>query len=482
MEKVLSYSRQWVTQNTGWYCGPASTQTVILGKTGKLVPEDELARDLRTTVNGTDYIGFFPAVLNRRIGGGWRHQDIPGADASPAEVETLWDRLRSSIDSGFGVIANFVVPPSNYPRAVAPSTQSPAYGGGTVYHYVACMGYGEDSNGRRVWIADSGFSPYGYWMSLRQFASCIAGKGYAYATARVSAPKPAPARKVEAPSGGTIFGVDVSEHQDGMSLKKAASEGVQFAIVRTTDGTYKDRCYQSHIADAEQAGLVTAAYHYLRNPSEGTTVAQQVQASLDVMGDKKRPVWIDVETSAGLHVNDIRACKREFEKRGVRVIGCYSYVPYWEGRISPSEPDSHEFGAFWVAAYGTNPSGAPKAIYPGDSHRQWSYPLGNQKPVLWQFGSKAQVAGYNVDINAFKGSKEQLRALFYGGVVKNEGDDMTDFDQINRRFKSRVPGSNVQMRPLDALLNVDAHAFITKLTAERMEKKMDAILAKLEGK
>lgn len=219
---------------------------------------------------------------------------------------------------------------------------------------------------------------------------------------------------------GVIFGVDVSEHQDGMPLTKAAAEGMTFAIIRTTDGTYKDRVYTSHLLDAERAGLITAAYHYLRAPSEGTTVAQQVQASVEVMGEHKRPVWIDVETDAGLHVDDIRACKREYEARGVRVIGCYSYVPYWENRIRPGEPDSHEFGAFWVAAYGTNPHGTPAAIYPGNGHRQWNYPLGNQRPVVWQFGSNAAVAGFAVDINAFRGTKDQLKALFYGEPVKPE--------------------------------------------------------------
>lgn len=240
--------------------------------------------------------------------------------------------------------------------------------------------------------------------------------------------KPHPGGVAPAPKPGgnqvsTIFGVDVSSHQDGMSLKQAAREGVQFAIIRTTDGTYRDSCYQSHLADAEGAGLVTAAYHFLRNPSEGTSVAAQVQASVEVMGAKRRPVWIDVETPAGLHVDHIRACKREFERRGVRVIGCYSYVPYWEGRIRPREPDSHEFGQFWVAAYGANRRGTPKAVYPGDNHRQWSYPLGDQKPVLWQFGSRGVVAGREVDVNAFRGSREELRRLFYGGApVKKPSD------------------------------------------------------------
>ncbi|MFR9872074.1 GH25 family lysozyme, partial [Corynebacterium striatum] len=182
---------------------------------------------------------------------------------------------------------------------------------------------------------------------------------------------------------------------------------------------------RSHLEDAESAGLITAAYHYLRNPSEGTTVAQQVQAALEVMGDKRRPMWLDCETPAGLHVDHIRECKREFERHGVRVIGAYSYVPYWEGRIAPGEPDSHEFGAFWVAAYGQNRAGAPAAIYPGNGASQWDYPLGNQKPALWQYGSNAQVAGYNVDINAYRGSRDELRALFYGGQSNHEGEEMT---------------------------------------------------------
>lgn len=239
-----------------------------------------------------------------------------------------------------------------------------------------------------------------------------------------------PAQETKPKKGGTLFGVDVSEHQDGMSLKQAKREGIEFAIIRTTDGTHRDRCYRSHLEDAESAGMLTAAYHYLRNPSEGTTIQQQVQASLEVMGNMKRPMWIDVETNAGLRVEHIRRCKREFERRGVRVIGCYSYVPYWEGRITSGEPDSHEFGAFWVAAYGRNRRGKPREIYPGDQHRQWDYPLGNQKPALWQFGSNALVAGHAVDINAFRGSRAELGALFTGKQEQEQELSMADIQRI----------------------------------------------------
>ena len=65
----------------------------------------------------------------------------------------------------------------------------------------------------------------------------------------------------------TIFGVDVSEHQDGMSLAAAKAQGMEFAILRLCDGTYRDRTFRSHLADAENAGLLVSTYWYLRAPS-----------------------------------------------------------------------------------------------------------------------------------------------------------------------------------------------------------------------
>lgn len=272
-------------------------------------------------------------------------------------------------------------------------------------------------------------------------------------------------------SMSTIFGVDVSYFQDGMSLKKAAAEGIQFAIIRTTDGTFRDRCYQSHLDDAESAGLITAAYHYLRNPNEGTSIAQQVAASLSVMGNKKRPIWLDCENARGLTVEHIKEFKRRFNDAGVHVPGIYTYVPWWEGKVIGGEPDidKHGLGHVWVAAYGTNPTGSPKSIYPGDTHRQWSYPLGNKKPSMWQFGSNATVAGFNVDINAFKGTKDQVRDLFYGTITatQSEEDDMfSDNDRLMlSEIRNQLTGSHKAKEfpgwpQLGGLTPVDALALI----------------------
>ena len=190
VEKVLPYPRDQVTQDTIYNCGPASAQTIIRSKTGKLHPEATLGAQLGTHRGGTDYIGQFPTVLNRHLpGAGYRHQDMPNDPPTQAQIDKLWRDITGSINAGYGVVANIVAPPSNYPRAVAPSTISPAYGGGTVYHYFAIMGYAGAGASRRVWVADSGFYPYGYWLSLSQLATLIPPKGYAYATAKTTPPK-----------------------------------------------------------------------------------------------------------------------------------------------------------------------------------------------------------------------------------------------------------------------------------------------------
>lgn len=191
VEKVLTYKRDQILQDTGWNCGPASTQTIIHARRGDgFIPERDLARELGTHQGGTDWIGQFPAVLNRHIGGDYRVVEMPNDPPTIAQRDRLWNDVRNSIDAGYGVVANIVAPSSNYPKAVPPSTLSPAYGNGTIYHYIAIMGY-SDVGGRRYWIADSGFPGInqvtGYWISHDQLCTLIPPKGYAYASVKPTA-------------------------------------------------------------------------------------------------------------------------------------------------------------------------------------------------------------------------------------------------------------------------------------------------------
>ena len=181
-EKVLPYDHSIVPQETGFWCGPAATQ-VVLNSRGIYVQERDLALSIGTHTGGTDYVGLIERDLDRRVPqAGYMSIYLLNDPPTSAQREQLWRDLVRGIDAGWGVIMNWVAPPSNYPRGVKGSI-SPRYGGGTVYHYVAAMGYDDTPGARAVWIADSGFWPFGYWCGFDQVATLIPPKGYTYAAA-----------------------------------------------------------------------------------------------------------------------------------------------------------------------------------------------------------------------------------------------------------------------------------------------------------
>jgi Peptidase_C39 like family len=179
-ERVLDgYDSSIVPQETGYWCGPAATQ-VVLNEAGIYVSEQQLANEMGTDSNGTDYIGIIENVLDKYVGDIYATVDIPQDPMSDEQKERLWDDILRSVDGGWGIVMNWVAPPGNKPIGIKGS-ETPHYGGGTTYHYVACMGYDDNPNQRACWIADSGFYPFEYWCSFDQVATLIPPKGYTYA-------------------------------------------------------------------------------------------------------------------------------------------------------------------------------------------------------------------------------------------------------------------------------------------------------------
>lgn len=315
-----------------------------------------------------------------------------------------------------------------------------------------------------------------------------------------TAPAPKPSAK------GEIFGVDVSEHQDGMSLKRAKQEGIDFAILRLCDGTYRDRTFSSHLKDAESAGLLVSTYWYLRAPSEGTTISQQVDViDQQMKGRRDLSVWIDVESVSGsrklLTGADVHAAKRELEKRGYTVAGIYSGAWYWE-KMPGGEPSMDGLGSLWVSHYGQrNAYGNYRTIYNnegGSNHPGWRYPLGDKLPNILQYGSNGLVAGKYVDVNAFKGTRAELAQVFGYDPKPTHSTPQPDFleELMSNQVKSYVNESKSFAAPvalslidrqvwetrvlllgLYRALGIDPHALITAaITADNQGGDVDAAI------
>lgn len=256
--------------------------------------------------------------------------------------------------------------------------------------------------------------------------------------------------------GGALYGIDISEHNDGLSCVRAKQEGMDFAIIRLCDGTHVGRVFHSHLADTEQAGMLISTYWYLRAPSEGTSIAQQVDViDQQMAGRRDLPVWIDVESVDMnypasdprrylLIEKDVWDAKHELERRGYHVPGVYTGRWYWEN-MRGGEPSMQGLGYLWVSDYGlNNGAGDPRSLYAsegGDRYPGWDYPLGDRKPDLLQYGSRGTVAGRpNVDINAYRGSRAELQALFSGKAAPDEEPSEEEMNKLYKQLTAFISG------------------------------------------
>ncbi|MGP5931611.1 glycoside hydrolase family 19 protein [Corynebacterium glyciniphilum] len=217
VEKRLDYSRAEIAQDTYYWCGPATTQTLIQARTGNMVAESVLAKELGTTINGTNGVQQLQRVLNARIGGNWKVGAMPNDPPNADQKKLLWDRIVGSINGRVGVAANIWVPPGNYPRPSYKSDQKLQYSGGFIKHYLCVMGYAIDSAGvKHVWLADSGFAPYGSWITFDQFATLIPPREYAYASDWMASTEATPSKPKE---------TTVSVNYPKLALEQLAGSG-----------------------------------------------------------------------------------------------------------------------------------------------------------------------------------------------------------------------------------------------------------------
>ncbi|WP_232828077.1 C39 family peptidase [Kribbella monticola] len=167
-QSLRTLSIQFQYQQTGYWCGPAATRIAL---SARISPpsQQQLANELPTTTNGTDWIGQVTRVLNNHLGTGWYEtKEMPNDPPTQAQRDLLWRDVVLDINNNYPIVANIVAPANNHP---------PGYPNYTIYHYFTVIGY--DTSDSTVLIADpAGFGPATYWLTFNQLATLIPPKGY----------------------------------------------------------------------------------------------------------------------------------------------------------------------------------------------------------------------------------------------------------------------------------------------------------------
>jgi hypothetical protein len=124
----------WQGQQTYYYCGPAATRMAL---SARISPpsQDTLAAALGTDANGTDDISNVVPVLNQYVGTGWYERKPVSDPPTQAQRDLLKQDLVFDIDRGYAMVAN-----------VVSGWRPPGYPSGTIYHYVAVIGYADDGD------------------------------------------------------------------------------------------------------------------------------------------------------------------------------------------------------------------------------------------------------------------------------------------------------------------------------------------------
>jgi hypothetical protein len=165
----------WYGQETYYYCGPASTKMAL---SARISPpsQDTLAASLGTDTNGTDDISNVVTTLNHFLNTTWYERKPVNDPPTQAQRDLLKQDIVFDVDRGYAIVAN-----------VVSGWRPPGYPSGTIYHYVAVVGYADD--GDSAVIADpagagaggSGWTnvPRTYTISTYDLGTWIGLKAYA---------------------------------------------------------------------------------------------------------------------------------------------------------------------------------------------------------------------------------------------------------------------------------------------------------------
>ena len=212
---------------------------------------------------------------------------------------------------------------------------------------------------------------------------------------------------------GTLMYPDVSSAQAGMSLAGAVA-----VCVKITEGTgYVNPAAPEFKAQADAAGALLFAYHFLREGNPGAQAAWCFARNGGV------PLMVDCEPIAGSlpAMADLTGFIDAYRAFGG--ICHLAYLPWWYWA-------SEGFGAVSLAPLAQRGMALVSSDYVGtytDQGPGWT-PYGGMTPAIWQWTAAALTNGHLVDRNAFKGTVAQLRQLITTGTTAaqpgGEEDDM----------------------------------------------------------
>ncbi|HEU4360776.1 MAG TPA: GH25 family lysozyme [Mycobacterium sp.] len=207
----------------------------------------------------------------------------------------------------------------------------------------------------------------------------------------------------------TLFYPDCSNNNWGSTsdairfLEQLVPEGFSGMCHKVSEGSYYEDPYWPPVQQwCEQNNLPVIGYHYVTTDDP----AAQVRTWQGNGGGTL--AMLDWEENGG-NLTNLTGVVEAFHAAGITVQ--LGYYPQWYWNQEGAGNLSQLANALVASAY-PDGSGYASTIYTnsgGNSGAGWA-PYGGTTPSAWQFTSSANIAGFQVDCNAYRGS--DIKVLF----------------------------------------------------------------------
>ena len=205
-------------------------------------------------------------------------------------------------------------------------------------------------------------------------------------------------------TGGQPLGVDVSSYQVNVDFNELAKQGVQFAYIKSTEGSsHVDPSFSEKWQAVANSGIIAGAYHYFSYQSSGATQAENFINTVGDLTERLIPA-VDMELTP-------EEVKNPPEKDDVvRKLKAFLSVVEEKYNVKPLIYSRQDYYAKYLADdFSDYPRWITNVFFPvwfeaGDT---WT---------VWQYNDRGEMAGYSgekyIDLNVVN-NKFGLDSLKY---------------------------------------------------------------------
>jgi len=297
-----------------------------------------------------------------------------------------------------------------------------------------------------------------------------------------------------------LLGCDVSHHNGTVNWPAVFRDGARFTFAKATQGRgYVDPKFLTHVAGARSAGLLVGAYHFLTRAPAEAQVRNFLLAVQEAGGPEGMLLALDVEDPGSEpepRWSDVTAFVTEFRRRLPKhPLFVYSGNWFWADHLG--NPDARTLGCpLWDSRYLSTGGGTAGAVS-RVPEAWWTARYGRfGQATILQFTDAGRLGGEpHIDINAYRGTLDQLRAYAYSNPAEDE-EPMAVSDEDAKKIARAVvtyeaadpaahvpPGSPPVMKRLIDFIRYGDHLAIgTRKVVTDESTELRGRLIDLEGK